>query len=270
MDLTLRRTPYRLVQRMGPAGGERPVCVAAPLLAATYTLQFFHSVGWINASAASEMGLAASIGALWLVGITIVTVYGVRSTANAQWVFVIVQSAILLGASIWGIVKVAVEHPVGSTGFHWSWLSPLSIHGYQGLAAGAVLGLFFFWGWDTAVNLNEESKQTRKVPGQACVISMFLLLFVFVLNIVAVQMLVPTQGTGRTGSQSPLLLLRAGGWSVDGLSHDLRRALLDGRGHPDDPVAGVTARVLHVAGPRSSCRSSEGCTAGSRRRCSVR
>ncbi len=91
-------------------------CVAAPLLAGTYTLQFFHSVGWINASTASEMGLAASIGALWLVGITIVTVYGVRSTANAQWIFVIIQSAILLGASIWGIVKVAVEHPVGSTG----------------------------------------------------------------------------------------------------------------------------------------------------------
>lgn len=39
-------------------------CVAAPLLAGTYTLQFFQAVGWINASTASEMSLAASIGQL--------------------------------------------------------------------------------------------------------------------------------------------------------------------------------------------------------------
>ncbi|HXY28877.1 MAG TPA: hypothetical protein VEH82_11415, partial [Acidimicrobiales bacterium] len=60
------------------------VLFCPPLLAGTYTLQFFHSVGWISAATASEMNLAAFIGALWLVGITIVTVYGVRSTANAQ------------------------------------------------------------------------------------------------------------------------------------------------------------------------------------------
>ncbi len=48
--------------------------------------------------------------------------------------------------------------------------------------------MFFFWGWDTAVNLNEESKNSSKIPGQAGVISMFLLLIIFVMNIVAVQM----------------------------------------------------------------------------------
>jgi amino acid transporter len=55
------------------------------------------------------------------------------------------------------------------------------------------LGLFFFWGWDTAVNLNEESKASKKTPGEACIISMFLLLFIFVLNIVAAQMLLPSK-----------------------------------------------------------------------------
>jgi amino acid transporter len=109
-------------------------CVAAPLLAADYTLQFFHSVGWISVATANELWLTAGIGALWLAGITFITVYSVRWTANAQWVFLIIQSGVVLLASIWGIVKVALTHPRGSTGFHWSWLSPLSIHGYQGLA----------------------------------------------------------------------------------------------------------------------------------------
>jgi amino acid transporter len=84
--------------------------------------------------------------------------------------------------------------------FHWSWLSPLSIHGYQGLAAGMVLGLFLYWGWDTSVNLNEESKGSTKTPGEACIISMFLLLFIFCSNIVAAQMLIPSNQLAGQGA----------------------------------------------------------------------
>ena len=187
-------------------------CVAAPILAGGYTLQFMHTVGWINARTAGSTWLTVMVGALWLAVITFITIYGIRWTANSQWFFLLIQYVALLGASIWGIVKVAADHPVGSTGFRWSWLNPLSIHGYKGLAVGCVLGLFFFWGWDTAVNLNEESKSSTKTPGQAGIISMFLLLFIFVLNIVSAQMLLPTK---EFSSQGPNVLFyfaqRAGG-----------------------------------------------------------
>ncbi|MGO8870764.1 MAG: APC family permease [Acidimicrobiales bacterium] len=182
-------------------------CVAAPILAGGYTLQFLHSIGWISTAAAHNAWLTATVGALWLAAITFITVYGIRWTANAQWVFLLIQYVALLGVSIWGIVKVAVEHPAGSTGFHFSWLNPLSIHGYEGLAAGSVLGLFFFWGWDTAINLNEESKNASKVPGQAGIISMFLLLFIFVLNIVSAEMLLPAK---ELSGQGPNLLFYFG------------------------------------------------------------
>jgi amino acid transporter len=178
-------------------------CVAAPLLAGSYTLQFFRSVGWISASTASSTWLTTAIAALWLAIITFITVYGVRATANSQWVFLIIQSGVVLVASVWGIVRVTLHHPPGSTGFQWSWLSPLSIHGLHGLAAEAVLALFFFWGWVTSVNLNEESKGSTKTPGEACIISMFLLLFIFVLNIVAAQMLIPGK---QPAGQGPNLL----------------------------------------------------------------
>ena len=141
-------------------------------------------------------------GAAWLAIITYITVCGIRWAANAQWFFLIIQYVALLGTSIWGIIKVIVKHPAGSTGFRWSWLNPLTIHGYAGLAAGVVLGLFFFWGWDTAINLNEESKNARSTPGEAGILAMFLLLFIFILNIVAAQMLLPASELAGQGTNA--------------------------------------------------------------------
>jgi amino acid transporter len=175
-------------------------CVSAPVLAGTNTLAFMNSVGWISASTAGNVWLTAVIGAAWLALITFICIYGIRWTTNFQWVMVIIEYVAVIGISVWGIIKVAVKHPAGSTGFHAGWLNPLNIHGYEGIAAGAVLGVFFFWGWDTAANLNEESKNASKTPGQAGIISMFLLLFVFLLNIVAAQMLLPAKQLSGQGS----------------------------------------------------------------------
>ena len=103
----------------------------------------------------------------------------------------IIEYVAVVGFSLWGIIKVIVSHPKGSTGFHFSWFNPFNLGGMSALAGGIVLGVFFFWGWDPAVNLNEESKNASVNPGRAGIISMFLLLVVFLLNIVAAQMLLP-------------------------------------------------------------------------------
>src|SRR5271157_3321320 len=75
-------------------------CVAAPLLAGSYTLQFMHSVGWISSTTADSAWLTALLGVLWLGFITFITIYGIRWTANAQWVFLLIQYVALLGISI--------------------------------------------------------------------------------------------------------------------------------------------------------------------------
>jgi amino acid transporter len=78
-----------------------------------------------------------------------------------------------------------------------------------------VLGVFFFWGWDTAANLNEESKNATKTPGRAGVISMFLLLLVFAINIIAAQMLLPEKAWNAHSSTILLYLAQqaAGHWA---------------------------------------------------------
>ncbi len=125
------------------------------------------------------MGTAAVAAAFWLALITFICIWGIRWTTNFQWVLLIIEYVAVIGFSIWGIIKVAASHPVGSRGFHVGWFNPFNIASIGALSAGLVLGVFFFWGWDTATNLNEESKNSTKTPGHAGIIAMFLLLFVF-------------------------------------------------------------------------------------------
>jgi amino acid transporter len=191
-------------------------CVSAPIVAGQYTLQLFNEWGWISASTAASVGTAAVAAAAWLALITFICIWGIRWTTNFQWVLLIIEYVAVIGFSIWGIVKVAVKHPAGSTGFHWAWLSPWSIQSFSALSAGLVLGVFFYWGWDTATNLNEESKNRTKTPGHAGIIAMFLLLLVFGMNIIAAQMLLPEKAWSGPHSSTILLYFAqqaAGHWA---------------------------------------------------------
>ncbi len=166
-------------------------CILAPVTAAQNTLQFMVEENWISTSTSNNLWLQAVVAALWLAFVTFICVWGIRYTTNFQWIMVIIEYVAVLGFSLWGILRVATSHPKHTMGFHLSWINPFSIGGFGALAAGTALGVFFFWGWDTSVNLNEESKDRSHVPGQAAIISMFFLLVIFLVNIIAMQMWVP-------------------------------------------------------------------------------
>src|ERR1700694_5420914 len=133
-------------------------CAAAPILAGSNTLALLNNLGWISSDAANNSKLVAFVGFLWLLLVTAMVVRGIRLTANFQWVMVGIEYVLVLGFSIAAFIKVAALHPAGSRGFSIDWFNPFQLSGLSGLAAGAVLGVFFFWGWDTAANLNEETE----------------------------------------------------------------------------------------------------------------
>ena len=45
--------------------------------------------------------------------------------------------------------------------------------------------VFIYWGWDTAVAVNEETKDKTKTPGRAAILSTFILLVTYVLVILS-------------------------------------------------------------------------------------
>jgi amino acid transporter len=96
------------------------------------------------------------------------------------------------------LVKVYTgKAPKGSAHVAVGWFNPFG-HGLTPTAfvTGLVLMLFIYWGWDTAVSVNEETADRDKTPGRAAVISTLILLVTYVLVIVAV---VAFAGIGTTG-----------------------------------------------------------------------
>ena len=47
--------------------------------------------------------------------------------------------------------------------------------------------MFIYWGWDTAVAVNEETEDSSRTPGKAAVASTLLLLAIYVIVAVAAQ-----------------------------------------------------------------------------------
>jgi amino acid transporter len=177
-------------------------CIAAPVLAGTNTLALLQAFGWISSKTASSTGLTAVVGLVWLIFVSAMVIYGIRLTANFQWIMVGLEYMIVLAFSITGLVRAIASHPSGSRILSLSWFSPGSIGGYQGLALGAALGVFLFWGWDTAVNLNEESEEAESNPGIAGILSMFILLVIFLVNAASMESILPVHTFVKEGGNA--------------------------------------------------------------------
>ena len=67
-----------------------------------------------------------------------------------------------------------------------SWLSPFGLS-VNAMTAGILISVFIYWGWDTAVTVNEETEDSTRTPGLAAVLSTVILLVIFVVTSFAAQ-----------------------------------------------------------------------------------
>ena len=174
-------------------------CAAAPLIAGAYTLQLLNSFGWISSDAASSTVWIAIVGVLWLFFVTYMVVKGIRLTANFQWVLLAIEYLVVVGFCVAAFIKVIGGHPAAQP-VHLHWFNPFALGSVSGLAAGAALGVFFFWGWDTAANVNEETKDAETTPGYAGLISMVVLLVLFLFSATAIDMVTSAANLNNLGN----------------------------------------------------------------------
>lgn len=171
--------------------------VSASSLAGSYSLNLLGQLGWIAAARMQDQTLVAVIGSLWFALVTFMVVYGITAAARFQRVLLALEYVIVLVFALIGLGKAYSHQPLrGSRHIDASWFSSTHIGGLSSFAAGAVIAVFFFWGWDTAANINEESENAAQNPGRAGVYSMFALLGLFMLGLSTWNVINTIQSSG--------------------------------------------------------------------------
>ncbi|MDQ3796119.1 MAG: APC family permease [Pseudomonadota bacterium] len=139
----------------------------------------------------------AVLGCIWIALMTWVCYIGIEVSARLQRWLVGIEVGILLLFSVVALVKVYSGNGTpGSIKPSWEWFNPFGIHSFSAFAQGTLVAIFIYWGWDTAVAVNEETEDKNRTPGRAAVISTVLLLVTYAVVTVAAQ---AYAGTGTTG-----------------------------------------------------------------------
>src|ERR1700751_6150266 len=193
--------------KTGWAGGwaivAADVLVMASLaqVAGQYVFLLF-GTGSIGSNATS--GWVLLVGLLWIAAMTYICYRGIEVSAAFQRVLLGVELVMLVVFSITALVRVGTgHHPAGSITPAWSWFNPMQ-GGFTGFVTGIILMLFIYWGWDTAVAINEETKDPSKTPGRAAILSTVILLVTYVIVILSAQSFagIGTKGIGLGNSEN--------------------------------------------------------------------
>jgi amino acid transporter len=210
--------------RTGWAGGwavvAADVLVMASLAQVAGQYFFFLIQGPNSAIGANASGgWVLLVGILWIAAMTYICYRGIEISANFQKALLSIEVVLLLVMSVTALVKVFGSAPPGSLHPSFSWLSPAHLP-VSAFVSGIILMLFIYWGWDTALSVNEETADKSRTPGRAAIISTVLLLITYVTVIVAVQAFagIGGQGVGLTNPANQFDVLSVTGGAIFGTS----------------------------------------------------
>jgi amino acid transporter len=144
-------------------------------------------------------GWVLLVGVLWIVVMTYICYRGIEVSANFQKALLGIELVMLLVLSVTALVKVGTgSAPPGHLTPSLAWFNPFHIASFSAFASGIILMVFIYWGWDTAVAINEETKDKNKTPGRAAILSTFILLVTYALVIFSMQSFagIGTKGNG--------------------------------------------------------------------------
>lgn len=123
---------------------------------------------------------------LVIIALTALCVIGTEVSARVQRVLILAQTVCLLVFAIVAISRVYTNNALpDSIDPGWSWFDAFG-EGGSALTAALLLGVFMYWGWESAVNLTEEVEDSATAPGKAGIWSTILLLVTYLSVCIAV------------------------------------------------------------------------------------
>jgi amino acid transporter len=195
-------------------------------------------------------GLAASTfwttvaGVAWIALMSYICYIGIEISARIQYGLLVIEIVMLAVLSVTALIKVyngtapraapadIKAHTFGAGPHHlaMSWFNPFGVSA-SALGAGLLIAVFVYWGWDTAVSVNEETEPKDKTPGRAAIIATFILLGTYLLVSASAEAFAGL-GTHGVGLANPandgdvLSVLGSSVFGAHGFGHVLAKLLV--------------------------------------------
>ncbi|MGC9666807.1 APC family permease [Planosporangium sp. 12N6] len=153
-------------------------------IAGQYTFSLLGLTGLAGSTTA-----VTALGCAWILGMTWISWRGVELSARTQVVLLGLELVVLAVFSAVALAKVYAG-TAGGLAIHPSldWFNPFGGGmDVKALSAAFLLAVFIYWGWDSAVAVNEETENMHVTPGRAAVLSTVVLLATYVVVTVAAQ-----------------------------------------------------------------------------------
>jgi len=135
----------------------------------------------INPELAANTTVVTITGVVFIIVMTAISVRGTEIGEKLQNVLLGIQYLALTIFVVAAIVAVSTgTAPEGATLPQLEWFNPFAFSSTSGFVEAILLALFIYWGWDTCLALNEETKDPQRTPGRAAILSTVILLITYV------------------------------------------------------------------------------------------
>ena len=135
----------------------------------------------VNPPLADNGVVVTATGVVFIALMTWISYRGTEIGEKLQNVLLGIQYLALLVFVIAAVVAVATgSAPEGATAPQLSWFDPFAFSSPSAFTEAILLALFIYWGWDTCLSLNEETKDPARIPGRAAILTTLILLVTYV------------------------------------------------------------------------------------------
>lgn len=195
--------------------------IAADVIVMANLAQIAGSYGYllVGADSLADSSFWSMVaGVAWIVVMTYICYRGIEVSARLQYGLLGIELIVLVIFAGIALTKVLSGNgPEGSLTPSLGWLVPNGLT-TNALVTAVLIAVFIYWGWDTAVAVNEETADPAKTPGRAAVISTLLLLTTYAIVSIATVAFagVGTEGIGLGNEENSDDVFRALGPVVFG------------------------------------------------------
>ncbi|WP_411699786.1 APC family permease [Conyzicola sp.] len=135
----------------------------------------------VNPELAENGFVVTSTGVVFIALMTWISYRGTEIGERLQNVLLGIQYLALVVFVVAAAVAVATgTAPAGATAPQLDWFNPFAFESASAFVEAVLLAIFIYWGWDTCLALNEETKDPQRIPGRAAILTTVILLVTYV------------------------------------------------------------------------------------------